>query len=316
MSLLSVSDLRVRLRQGDEIVRGISFDLYGAKTLALVGESGSGKSLSALSLLGIQPSPPFLPPEGIVRYRNLNLTTLSDKELRKIRGGKIAMIFQDPNNALNAVYTIGDQLMEVGFIHLALDQEQAFAKSVEMLEAVGIPQAEVRMYDYPHQLSGGMKQRVMIAMALMAEPDILIADEPTTALDVTIQAQVLDLLRKMQEKTKMAILLITHDMGVVAELAHDVAVMYAGSIVETATVDQIFRKPLHPYTQGLFKAFKREGARGHLSTIPGTVPSPSHLPPGCPFHPRCPYAFEKCYRGEVPNFRVSEEQKTRCWLYE
>lgn len=317
--ILSVSNLRVRLKQGPisyEIVRGVSFDLYSGKTLALVGESGCGKSLSALSLLNIQPTPPFLHPEGMVNYRSQNLLKLSEKELQKIRGGKIAMIFQDPNNALNAVYTIGNQLMEVGLLHLGMDEEQAFAKSVEVLTAVGIPQGESRMNDYPHQLSGGMKQRVMIAMALIAEPDILIADEPTTALDVTIQAQVLDLLRQVQEKTKMSILLITHDMGVVAELADDVAVMYAGTIVEKAEVQRIFDKPLHPYTQGLFKAFKREGTRGNLSTIKGNVPSPEHIPSGCPFHPRCPFVFNKCYQGEVPDFKVNADQSTRCWLYE
>lgn len=317
--ILSVSHLVLRLKQGPisyEIVRGVAFDLYSGKTLALVGESGSGKSLSALSLLNIQPMPPFLRPEGMVNYRSQNLLKISQKELQKIRGGKIAMIFQDPNNALNAVYTIGNQLIEVGLLHLGMDEEQAFARSVEVLTAVGIPQAELRMNDYPHQLSGGMKQRVMIAMALMAEPDILIADEPTTALDVTIQAQVLDLLRQIQEKTKMAILLITHDMGVVAELAHDVAVMYAGSIVERGEVKSIFEKPLHPYTQGLFESFKREGTRGNLRTIKGNVPSLEHIPSGCPFHPRCPFVFNKCYQGKVPDFTVNEHQSTRCWLYE
>lgn len=317
--ILSVSDLRVRLKQDPfsyEIVRGVSYDLHAGRTLALVGESGCGKSLSALSLLKIQPTPPFLPPEGNVIYRSQNLLKWSEKELQKIRGGKIAMIFQDPNNALNAVYTIGNQLMEVGLLHLGMDEDQAFARATEVLTSVGIPQAELRMSDYPHQLSGGMKQRVMIAMALIAEPDILIADEPTTALDVTIQAQVLDLLREIQERTKMAILLITHDMGVVAELAHDVAVMYAGSIIEQASVQSIFDRPLHPYTQGLFKAFKREGEKGNLSTIKGNVPSSEFIPAGCPFHPRCPFAFNKCYHGRVPDFKVGEKQSTKCWLYE
>lgn len=263
--ILSVIDLRVCFKGKEksyDIVRGISFDLYAGKTLALVGESGSGKTLTALSLLKIQSTPPFLPPSGQVIYRFQNLLQISDKKLYSIRGGKIAMVFQDPSNALNAVYTIGDQLMEVGMLHLGLDENESFAKAVETLSAVGIPSAEERMHDYPHQLSGGMKQRIMIAMALMAEPDILIADEPTTALDVTIQAQVLDLLRSIQKKTNMAILLITHDMGVVAELADDVAVMYAGLIVEKASVQQIFTKPFHPYTQGLFQAFKREGKEG------------------------------------------------------
>lgn len=317
--VLSVLDLKVRLKMESgsfEIVRGISFDLFAGKTLALVGESGCGKSISALSLLKIQPTPPFLPPEGQVLYQSQNLLSLSERQLRKIRGGRIAMVFQDPNNALNAVYTIGMQLIEVGMLHLGMDEEQSFAKAVEVLTAVGIPQAEERMYDYPHQLSGGMKQRVMIAMALIAEPDVLIADEPTTALDVTIQAQVLDLLRSVQKKTNMAILLITHDMGVVAELADDVAVMYAGSIVEKAAALKIFHKPSHPYTQGLFKAFKREGERGFLSTIKGSVPSAGHIPSGCAFHPRCPHAFEKCYHGQVPDFSIEPDHLARCWLYE
>lgn len=317
--ILSVSDLNVSLQQDKscyEVVRGISFNLYSGKTLALVGESGCGKSLTALSMLKIQPTPPFLPPKGEVRYSSHNLLEISEKQLRRIRGGKIAMVFQDPNNALNAVYTIGNQLMEVGMLHLGMDEEQSFAKAVEVLTAVGIPHAAERMEDYPHQLSGGMKQRVMIAMALIAEPDILIADEPTTALDVTIQAQVLDLFRAIQQKTNMAILLITHDLGVVAELADDVAVMYAGRIVETGNVRQIFKNPSHPYTQGLFKAFKREGERGSLSTIKGSVPQVGHFPKGCAFHTRCPFAFEKCYLGKVPNFEIETSHFAECWLYE
>ncbi len=317
--ILSVTDLKVRLEQDEksyDIVRGISFDLFAGKTLALVGESGSGKTLTALSLLKIQSTPPFLPPSGQVIYRSQNLLQIPDKKLYSIRGGRIAMVFQDPSNALNAVYTVGNQLIEVGVLHLGLDVEESFAKAVEALKAVGIPEAESRMHDYPHQLSGGMKQRVMIAMALIAKPDILIADEPTTALDVTIQAQVLDLFRSIQEKTNMAILLITHDMGVVAELADDVAVMYAGLIVEKGSVRQIFDKPSHPYTQGLFQAFKREGSRGHLSTIKGTVPEMQRLPSGCSFHPRCPFAFEKCFQGKVPHFEIENHHTAQCWLYD
>ena len=317
--VLSVIDLKVHLKMEPgiyEIVRGISFDLFAGQTLALVGESGCGKSISALSLLKIQQSPPFLPPEGQVLYQSKNLLTLPEKELRKIRGARIAMVFQDPNNALNAVYPIGTQLMEVGMLHLGMNEEQSFSKAVEVLTDVGIAGAEERMYDYPHQLSGGMKQRVMIAMALIAEPDVLIADEPTTALDVTIQAQVLDLLRSIQKRTDMAILLITHDMGVVAELADDVAVMYAGSIVEKGTAHQVFTRPSHPYTQGLFKAFKREGERGALSLIKGSVPTIGHIPSGCPFHPRCPDAFKKCDHGRVPDFSIEPNHLARCWLYE
>lgn len=317
--LLTVSDLKVflRLEKHDfEMVRGISFNLFSGKTLGLVGESGCGKSLTALSLLKIQPTPPFLSPKGEIRYRDQDLLKMDEKALRNIRGGKIAMVFQDPNNALNAVYTIGNQLIEVGMLHLGLDESQAFERAVEVLTSVGIARAAERMEDYPHQLSGGMKQRVMIAMALIASPDILIADEPTTALDVTIQAQVLDLLREIQQRTKMAILLITHDLGVIAELADDVAVMYAGRIVETGSVRQIFKNPSHPYTQGLFKAFQREGKRGNLSTIKGSVPHAGHYPSGCAFHPRCPYAFEKCYEHKVPVFEVEPSHYAECWLYE
>lgn len=312
--ILSVSSLSVGL-QAEKIVKGISFQLFAGKTLALVGESGCGKSISALSLLKIQPSPPFSVPQGVVEYGGQNLLEVSEKHLQAIRGGKISMVFQDPGRALNAVYTIGDQLMEAAYLHLGMNEEEAFAKCVEVLTKVGISQADMRMYDYPHQLSGGMKQRVMIAMALISNPDVLIADEPTTALDVTIQAQVLDLLRELQEKTGMSILLITHDLGVVADLAHDVAVMYAGTIVEIGSVHQIFENPSHPYTQGLFHAFKRDGSRGNLSTIKGSVPSLAELPKGCPFHPRCPYAFQKCYQGEVPDFKIEAGHEAKCWLY-
>jgi peptide/nickel transport system ATP-binding protein len=321
-SVLEVRHLTARLRQGNAIVpivRNVSFDLYPGRTLALVGESGSGKTLTALSLLRIAFSPPALPPEGEVIYKKQNLLTLPEKQLRKIRGGKIGMVFQDPSSALDPVYPIGDQLTEASVLHLSLDEEQAFAKAVETLGAVGIPRPAMRMEDYPHQLSGGMKQRVMIAMALLCEPDILIADEPTTALDVTIQAQVLELIRDLQERFKMAVLLITHDMGIVAELAQDVAVMYAGGIVEQGDVHQIFHHPQHPYTMGLFESLNREGAKKcHLHTIKGSVPSFQHMPSGCAFHPRCPYAFEKCYSGEVPSFEIFPKplHTARCWLRE
>lgn len=317
--LLSVQDLRTSLRIGDsthEVVRGVSFDLYPGKTLALVGESGCGKSMTALSLMRIAPSPPVLPSVGRVLFRGKDLLAITEREMCNLRGGKIAMIFQDPSSSLNPVYTIGEQLIEAATLHLKLNEEEAFERSVKTLSEVGIAQSASRMNDYPHQMSGGMKQRVMIAMALLCEPDILIADEPTTALDVTIQAQVLELMREIQQRLKTAILLITHDMGVVAELAHDVAVMYAGGIVEQGSASQVFSSPAHPYTIGLFKSLKREGGKGHLYTIKGTVPSLAHVPSGCPFHPRCPEVFEKCYHGNVPPFKVAEKHTARCWLHE
>lgn len=320
--ILEVKNLVAKLQQGDDIVpivRNISFNLYPGRTLALVGESGCGKTLTALSLLRIAFSPPAMPPEGEVNFQGRNLLSLPEKNLRKIRGGKIGMVFQDPSSALNPVYTIGDQLIEAAMLHLNIDEDQAFAKSIETLTSVGIPSAETRMGDYPHQLSGGMKQRVMIAMALLCNPDILIADEPTTALDVTVQAQVLELIRSLQTKMHMAVLLITHDFGIVAELAHDVAVMYAGQIIEQGDVHQLFKQPSHPYTMGLFESLNREEVkRGELHTIKGSVPSFKNLPSGCKFHPRCPYVFDKCYHGEVPAFEVAKKpiHRARCWLRE
>lgn len=253
--ILQVKDLTTRLKLSQQIVTivdRLSFNLYSGKTLALVGESGCGKTLSALSLMRILPSPPALIPTGEVIYKDKNLLNLSEKEMRRIRGGKIAMIFQDPSSALNPVYTIGNQLMEVAELHLGLYGDEAMERVVRTLTEVGIPSPQERFFDYPHQLSGGMRQRIMIAMALMCEPDILIADEPTTALDVTIQAQILDLIRSLQKKTGMALLLITHDMGIVAEMADDVIVMYAAQAIEYGKAIDIFDHMAHPYTQGLF----------------------------------------------------------------
>lgn len=318
--ILQVRQLTTKLKLGKEIftvVDKLSFDLHQGKTLAIVGESGSGKTMSALSITRILPIPPALPPEGEVIYKGKNLLTLPEKEMRKIRGANIAMIFQDPMSALNPVFTIGYQLLEVAEFHLGLYDEEAVERSVEMLNVVGIPSPRERMENYPHQLSGGMKQRVMIAMALMCEPDILIADEPTTALDVTIQAQVLDLMRDLQAKMGMAILLITHDMGVVAEMAHDVVVMYATQAVESGSVGQVFRGMKHPYTEGLFQSLPNEHKPGErLHVIKGAVPPITRLPQGCHFHPRCPYVMEMCRHGEVPYFPVeSPEHLAKCWLY-
>lgn len=319
--ILKVCDLTTRLKIEQDIwtvVDRLSFSLYREQTLALVGESGCGKSLTALSLMRILPQPPALPSTGEVYYKGLNLLTLKEKEMRHIRGSKIAMIFQDPMSALNPVYSVGNQLIEVAELHLGLSGSAAWNRAREALEAVGIPCAEERLDAYPHQLSGGLKQRVMIAMALMCEPDILIADEPTTALDVTIQAQVLDLIRTLQRKNGMALLLITHDMGVVAKMADDVIVMYLAQGVEKASNQALFQHPAHPYTLGLFHSRPSiSNRRGKLQPIAGQVPSFRHIPTGCRFHPRCPYAMPKCLKGAVPDFSIQNSPHVaKCWLYD
>lgn len=320
--ILSVRHLRTCLELGSHayaVVDGISFDLYAGKTLALVGESGCGKSMAALSLMRILPTPPALPSQGEVLYKGQNLLKISEKEMRSIRGGKIAMIFQDPSSALNPVYTIGSQMSEVTELHLGLFGEAALDRAIMALSEVGIASASELLNAYPHQLSGGMKQRVMIAMALLCEPDILIADEPTTALDVTIQAQVLALIKHLQSSRGLAVLLITHDMGVVAEVADDVIVMYAAQGVEKGSIDQIFNYQAHPYTMGLFES--RPGifiTQGKLPVIKGQVPSPTHFPHGCRFHPRCPFVMDKCHHGDVPDFIVEENPAhwAKCWLHD
>lgn len=320
--ILSVRNLTTPIEVGGAIfsvVDGVSFDLELGKTLAIVGESGSGKSLTALSIMGILPSPPCLPPTGEVFYKGQNLLELPEKKMRIVRGADIAMIFQDPSSCLNPVYTIGDQLIEAAQLHLDLWGEEAEEKAAQALEEVGISDARRRLDNYPHQLSGGMKQRVMIAMALMCEPDVLIADEPTTALDVTIQAQVLDLMRRLQQEKGMAILLITHDMGIVAEMADDVIVMYTSQTMERGSVFEIFDQMAHPYTMGLFGSRPSAHAgRGELSPIKGTVPPLTNYPSGCRFHPRCPYVMDKCLQGNVPEFSVgqSSSHQSKCWLGE
>lgn len=319
--VLIVRELTTRLKIGQDIwtvVDRLDFSLYRGKTLALVGESGCGKSMTALSLMRILPQPPALPPTGEVLYQGCNLLSISEKEMRRIRGAKIAMIFQDPMSALNPVYTVGNQLMEVAGLHLGLYGEEAWLCALEALKGVGIPAAEERMTAYPHQLSGGLKQRVMIAMALLCEPDILIADEPTTALDVTVQAQVLELMRTLQRKKGMALLLITHDMGVVAEMADEVIVMYVAQGIERAQANSLFDRPSHPYTIGLFQSRPSlESRRGKLHPIAGQVPSFRHIPSGCRFHPRCPYVMPKCCQGPVPNFVIDDpSHQAKCWLYD
>lgn len=319
--ILIVNRLTTRLQIGKGVysaVDEVSFQLYRGKTLALVGESGCGKTLAALSILRILP-PPALPSEGEVLYHGRNLLTLTEQEMRQIRGAKIAMIFQDPSSALNPVYTIGEQLAEVALLHSNMDLEEAELRVLEILQQVGMPSPQQWVDKYPHQLSGGMKQRAMIAMALMCEPDILIADEPTTALDVTIQAQVLQLIKELQKQRGMALLLITHDMGIVAELADDVVVMYASQVMEQGNVFKIFDQMAHPYTIGLFQSQPSiDTQRGELQAIKGYVPPLTHYPRGCRFHPRCPFVMPKCKHGAVPYFSVfgDETHKSKCWLQE
>ncbi|MFT4551585.1 MAG: peptide/nickel transport system ATP-binding protein [Chlamydiales bacterium] len=318
--ILSVQNLSTKLLvQGKtaKVVDNISFDLHSGKTLALVGESGCGKSMTALSIMRILPEPPALYPEGKIWFKGQDLLSLPEKIMRSIRGDRIAMIFQDPMSALNPVYTVGNQLLEVVELHLNIFGEEAQLSILKALDDVGISDPKRVVDEYPHKLSGGMKQRVMIAMALLCEPDVLIADEPTTALDVTIQKQVLDLIKNLQAERGMALLLITHDMGVVAEMADDVVVMYSSRSVEQGNVYEIFDNMSHPYTQGLFLSRPHLNTqKGKLHTIPGNVPPITNRPQGCHFTPRCPYAMPSCQKGDVPKQqRTSANHTTFCWLY-
>jgi oligopeptide/dipeptide ABC transporter ATP-binding protein len=294
------------------VVDHLNFTIEPGKIVAIVGESGCGKSMAAMSLLKLHP----FPIRGEVYFENRNLLALSDKELRSIRGAKIAMIFQDPSNTLNPVSTIGSQLAEILFQHTDMDEEEVEEKIILTLAEVGIPAPGEMLDRYPHELSGGMKQRVLIAGALLCKPSILIADEPTTALDVTVQAQVLDLLRRLCDTHSMGVLLITHDMGVVAEVADEVIVMYAAKVVEKGNVNTIFRHMSHPYTKGLFASRPSIGQEGRLKGISGSVPAPNHFPTGCRFHPRCPFAMDKCREGKVPDFEIDPQHIAACWLYE
>ena len=270
-------------------VQGVSLAVFPGQTLAVVGESGCGKSVTALSILRLIPSPPSKVIGGEVLFEGRNLLSLSEREMQHVRGKDIAMIFQEPMTSLNPVFTVGEQIVEAVRLHQKVGVRKAYEIAEEAMHDVGIADPGKRIHEYPHRLSGGMRQRVMIAMALSCQPKLLIADEPTTALDVTIQAQILELLRKLQEKRGMAVMLITHDLGVVAENADAVAVMYASKVVECAPVQDLFDSPTHPYTEGLFRAMPRLGRpHGRLETIAGTVPSPSRFPSGCKFHPRCP----------------------------
>ena len=315
--LLHVRDLQTHFFTDDGVVRavdGVSFALSAGETLAVVGESGSGKSVTSLSILRLIATPPGRIVGGSITFKGQDLLKASLAAMRAIRGKEISMIFQEPMTSLNPVYTCGEQIMEVLELHERCDRKAARARTLEMLQWVGIPSPEQRIDEYPHQLSGGMRQRIMIAMALACRPALLIADEPTTALDVTIQAQILELLGRLQKELGMAVLLITHDLGVVAETADHVAVMYAGQIVEYCEVREAFHRTLHPYTAGLLASLPKLGDRGdRLRVVPGNVPDPANFPTGCRFHPRCPVAQDRC-RQEAPPLEVlAGTHQVRCW---
>ena len=321
MALLDVKDLRTSFRTEDGIVKavdGVSFSVEKGQTLGIVGESGCGKSVTCLTIMGLNPKKNTIT-SGEALWKGQDLLTMKSSALRQIRGSEISMIFQDPMTSLNPVHTIGKQLEEAILLHRDVTKKSARARSLELLKAVGIPRAEQRIDDYPHQFSGGMRQRVMIAMALINDPDLLIADEPTTALDVTTQAQILTLMKRLQEDFGSAIIMITHDLGVIAEIADDVEVMYAAKVVEQAEVHDLFHRPQHPYTWGLMGSLPRlETDVERLTQIPGQPPSLLRPPSGCRFHPRCPYVMEVCKTTEpelVPTQREADHLQ-RCHLDE
>jgi peptide/nickel transport system ATP-binding protein len=296
-------------------VDGVSLQVGAGETVGVVGESGCGKSVTALSILRLVRPPGRIESGSAIRFEGRDLLTLGEREMQKVRGNRIAMVFQEPMTALNPVFTIGDQIAEVARIHAGMSKKQAWQKAIEMLRLVGIPAPEQRAGEYPHQLSGGMRQRVVIAMALVMNPALVIADEPTTALDVTIQAQILELLADLTKRLGTSILLITHDLGVVAENCSRVIVMYAGEVVEEAPTAELFSHPHHPYTEGLLGAMPRVGHEAErLATIPGTVPPPTAWPEGCRFRDRCPYSWARCEREHPPLYQVGPAHTSRCHL--
>ncbi len=321
--VLRVRDLRTYFvsERGSGTARavdGVSFDVLPGEALGIVGESGCGKTVMSLSILRLVAEPPgHILPGSLVEFEGRNLLTLAPRELRVVRGDRIAMVFQEPLSSLNPVLTIGDQVAEPAIVHQRLRRRAARARAIEMLRLVGIPDADVRVDHYPHELSGGMRQRVMIAMALVCHPQLLIADEPTTALDVTIQAQILELLERLRGELGMAVLLVTHDLGIVAGHADRVLVMYAGQIIESAATPALFERPAHPYTAGLLASVPRlDRPRERLNAIPGQVPAATAWPAGCRFHPRCPYAWDRCREAEPPLLDVADGHAARCWLIE
>jgi oligopeptide/dipeptide ABC transporter ATP-binding protein len=321
--LLEIRNLRTHFPTRAGLVRavdGVSFYLDRGELLGVVGESGCGKSITALSVIRLI-APPGKIVSGEINFEGQNLLTLPESAMRAIRGNDIAMIFQDPMTSLNPVFTVGEQIAEALRLHRRLSRKAARQAAIAAMKEVAIPDPERRINDYPHQLSGGMRQRVMIAMALACDPKLLIADEPTTALDVTIQAQILELLNGLRRTRELGVLLITHDLGVVAEVADRVAVMYTGKIVEESPVDEMFARPKHPYTEGLLRSVPKLTAAGvvrkeRLETIEGTVPSPTHLPPGCHFAPRCLHRLPRCTEDEIPLYDLAGEVKVRCVLYD
>ncbi|MGD8188945.1 ABC transporter ATP-binding protein [Brevibacillus ginsengisoli] len=318
--MLEVTDLTVNFRNDETeytVVNGISFYMKKGETLGLVGESGCGKSITSLSIMRLVPTPPGNIASGEIRYKGTNLLALKEKEMNVVRGNEISMIFQEPMTSLTPVFTIGRQLDEVILLHTKLSKKAAKAKSIEMLNLVGIPRAQEIYESYPHELSGGMRQRVMIAMGLACEPQLLIADEPTTALDVTIQAQILDLMRELKEKMDTSILFITHDLGVVAEMCDRVIVMYAGEIVEEADVDTLFHNPKHPYTRGLLESIPNMNEKkNRLFSIGGQVPPAGSIQKGCRFRDRCGFAAERCGEENPGLLTIRVGHTCRCWLYE
>lgn len=318
-NLLEVKNLKTYFFTEDGVVPavdGVDFNLKPGEVLGIVGESGSGKSVTSASILRLIPKPPGKIVEGSILFEGREILDMSEAEMRDIRGNDIAMIFQEPMTSLNPVFTIGYQIMEAIMLHQNIDKDEARQKCIDMLKLVGIPRAEQAVDEFPHQFSGGMRQRAMIAMALSCNPKLLIADEPTTALDVTIQAQIIELMQELRKKLNTAIMLITHDLGVVAEMSDNVVVMYAGKVLEEASVEDLFAKPLHPYTVGLMRSKPSlDQETDRLYVIPGAVPNPLHMPTGCAFHPRCQECMDIC-REKMPELLdLGNGRRIRCWLY-
>ncbi|MCB0727613.1 MAG: ABC transporter ATP-binding protein [Ignavibacteriae bacterium] len=315
--LLEVKNLKTYFYTDDGVAKAVddvSFTLDKGETLGVVGESGCGKSVTALSIMRLIPEPPGKIAGGEILFKGKNVLNFTEKEMQELRGNDIGMIFQEPMTSLNPVFTCGDQIEEAVILHQKLSKEQAKVKAIEMLKLVGIPAPEQRYKEYPHQLSGGMRQRIMIAMALSCNPEILIADEPTTALDVTVQAQILELVNKLQTELGMGVIIITHDLGVIAEVSTKVAVMYASKVVEYGKVDQIFYNPKHPYTIGLLNSIpKLNSASKRLATIEGNVPAPTNYPQGCHFCTRCTFVIDKCWNEEPPLVQIEPDHIAACW---
>ncbi|PRY46673.1 ABC transporter ATP-binding protein [Umezawaea tangerina] len=319
-ALLEVEDLHVEFRTRDgvaKVLNGVGYHVDAGETVAVLGESGSGKSVTAQTIMGILDTPPAVVTRGAIRFHGEDLLAASEERRREVRGDGIAMIFQDALSALNPVFTVGFQIEEQLRVRRGMSRKDARARAVELLDLVKIPNAANRVREYPHQFSGGMRQRAMIAMSLALDPEMLIADEPTTALDVTVQAQIMDLLREIQQERDMGLILITHDLGVVADVADRIAVMYAGRIVEHADVFQLFRAPGHPYTESLLESLPRLDLKGQeLKTIKGLPPSLTHIPSGCPFHPRCPRAVDRCATEVPADHRLGLDRTSACHFAE